>query len=240
MGYRLDNSGVRCEGQLPVTASSSSSPSSLCLSHTPSLICSPGKYESNTTMIHVVSVTVVNTDINECEIGSPCGNGTCTNVIGGFECACDDGFEPGPMMTCEGTWRHVRTLTCNTQTLYGCGMTVTCHLVFQTSTSVPRTLCCAPSAVSTCLARTSVNVPRATSCARTRGCAKVRRPSDSLILSAFSVFVSFLEMCLSHAQSYTTHYLRWILKGPLSRAERKTVSGNRLFTPPHSQIARAP
>lgn len=43
-----------------------------------------------------------NTDTNECDIGNPCGNGTCTNVIGGFECACDDGFEPGPMMTCEG------------------------------------------------------------------------------------------------------------------------------------------
>ncbi|TKS69600.1 Fibrillin-1 MP340 [Collichthys lucidus] len=40
-------------------------------------------------------------DTNECDIGNPCGNGTCTNVIGGFECACDDGFEPGPMMTCE-------------------------------------------------------------------------------------------------------------------------------------------
>uniref|UniRef100_A0A672H6I1 Fibrillin-1 n=1 Tax=Salarias fasciatus TaxID=181472 RepID=A0A672H6I1_SALFA len=40
-------------------------------------------------------------DTNECEVGNPCGNGTCTNVIGGFECACEDGFEPGPMMTCE-------------------------------------------------------------------------------------------------------------------------------------------
>lgn len=41
-------------------------------------------------------------DTNECDVGNPCGNGTCTNVVGGFECACDDGFEPGSMMTCEG------------------------------------------------------------------------------------------------------------------------------------------
>uniref|UniRef100_A0A803VCW3 Fibrillin 3 n=1 Tax=Ficedula albicollis TaxID=59894 RepID=A0A803VCW3_FICAL len=40
-------------------------------------------------------------DTDECSIGNPCGNGTCTNVVGGFECACDEGFEPGPMMTCE-------------------------------------------------------------------------------------------------------------------------------------------
>lgn len=36
-------------------------------------------------------------------MGNPCGNGTCTNVIGAFECACEEGFEPGPMMSCEGT-----------------------------------------------------------------------------------------------------------------------------------------
>ncbi|KTG03207.1 hypothetical protein cypCar_00036026, partial [Cyprinus carpio] len=40
-------------------------------------------------------------DTNECELGNPCGNGTCTNVEGAFECSCDEGFEPGPMMTCE-------------------------------------------------------------------------------------------------------------------------------------------
>lgn len=42
-------------------------------------------------------------DVDECAVGHPCGKGTCTNVIGGFECACADGFEPGPMVTCEGT-----------------------------------------------------------------------------------------------------------------------------------------
>lgn len=40
-------------------------------------------------------------------MGNPCGNGTCKNVIGGFECTCEEGFEPGPMMTCEG-----KTLNC--------------------------------------------------------------------------------------------------------------------------------
>jgi fibrillin 1 len=41
-------------------------------------------------------------DTDECSVGNPCGNGTCKNVIGGFECTCEEGFEPGPMMTCEG------------------------------------------------------------------------------------------------------------------------------------------
>lgn len=41
-------------------------------------------------------------DTDECSIGNPCGNGTCTNVIGSFECNCNEGFEPGPMMNCEG------------------------------------------------------------------------------------------------------------------------------------------
>lgn len=52
--------------------------------------------------VNVLYLCNCSTDTNECSIGSPCGNGTCTNVIGGFECACDDGFEPGSMMTCEG------------------------------------------------------------------------------------------------------------------------------------------
>lgn len=43
-------------------------------------------------------------------MGYPCGEGTCTNVIGGFECACAEGFEPGPMMTCEGTTLSVQEL----------------------------------------------------------------------------------------------------------------------------------
>lgn len=41
-------------------------------------------------------------DTDECSIGNPCGNGTCSNVVGSFECSCHEGFEPGPMMNCEG------------------------------------------------------------------------------------------------------------------------------------------
>ncbi|CAI5792881.1 fibrillin-1 isoform X1 [Podarcis lilfordi] len=40
-------------------------------------------------------------DADECSVGNPCGNGTCTNIIGSFECSCEEGFEPGPMVTCE-------------------------------------------------------------------------------------------------------------------------------------------
>lgn len=47
-------------------------------------------------------------DTDECSIGNPCGNGTCTNVLGGFECSCQEGFEPGPMMTCEGVLKICR------------------------------------------------------------------------------------------------------------------------------------
>ena len=43
------------------------------------------------------------TDKNECD-DSPgvCGNGTCRNVVGGFECFCSPGFEPGSDGTCKG------------------------------------------------------------------------------------------------------------------------------------------
>ena len=37
-------------------------------------------------------------DDNECiSVKNICGNGTCTNVDGGFECTCNEGFAPGPM-----------------------------------------------------------------------------------------------------------------------------------------------
>lgn len=49
-------------------------------------------------------------DTDECSVGNPCGNGTCKNVIGGFECTCEEGFEPGPMMTCEGKPFRRRTV----------------------------------------------------------------------------------------------------------------------------------
>lgn len=40
-------------------------------------------------------------DIDECFVGNFCGNGICKNVIGGFECICEEGFEFGLMMICE-------------------------------------------------------------------------------------------------------------------------------------------
>lgn len=55
-------------------------------------------------------------DVDECEVGNLCGNGTCTNVMGSFECNCEEGFEPGPMMTCEGKtpfiWFFIIVLSC--------------------------------------------------------------------------------------------------------------------------------
>lgn len=40
-------------------------------------------------------------DDDECQSGvGVCGNGTCSNLIGGFECSCTDGFAPGPMQVC--------------------------------------------------------------------------------------------------------------------------------------------
>ena len=31
-------------------------------------------------------------DVDECEVSSPCGNGTCNNTDGGFLCQCDPGY----------------------------------------------------------------------------------------------------------------------------------------------------
>lgn len=41
-------------------------------------------------------------DENECIINANiCGNGTCTNVKGSFECTCNVGYSPGPFQICE-------------------------------------------------------------------------------------------------------------------------------------------
>lgn len=42
------------------------------------------------------------TDENECLVNpNICGNGTCINVRGSFECTCNAGYTPGPFQTCE-------------------------------------------------------------------------------------------------------------------------------------------
>lgn len=42
-------------------------------------------------------------DDNECiSRRGICGNGTCTNVIGSFQCSCNAGFEPGVDNICQG------------------------------------------------------------------------------------------------------------------------------------------
>ena len=57
---------------------------------------------SNITLIHNSTFVYVSDD-NEC-ISRPgiCGNGTCTNVIGSFQCSCNAGFEPGIDNICQG------------------------------------------------------------------------------------------------------------------------------------------
>lgn len=53
--------------------------------------------------------------MDECrEMGPVCGNGTCSNVIGGFECDCRDGFTAGPSQTCEGLFKiYLQFKNCN-------------------------------------------------------------------------------------------------------------------------------
>lgn len=47
------------------------------------------------------SIIFVLSDDNECAVANICRNGTCSNVEGGFECDCDEGYAPGPMQVCE-------------------------------------------------------------------------------------------------------------------------------------------
>lgn len=49
-----------------------------------------------------MSCDIVFSDNNECLDPYICGNGTCNNVVGGFECLCSAGFTPGSDNICEG------------------------------------------------------------------------------------------------------------------------------------------
>ena len=41
-------------------------------------------------------------DDNEClSMSNICGNGTCSNLNGSFECNCAEGYAPGPRGNCE-------------------------------------------------------------------------------------------------------------------------------------------
>lgn len=54
-------------------------------------------------ILNVFCKLYVPTDANECQDAFMCGNGTCTNTEGSFQCSCRQGFAPGPHETCEGT-----------------------------------------------------------------------------------------------------------------------------------------
>ena len=41
-------------------------------------------------------------DKDECEDRGVCGEGSCENTVGGFECSCNSGYEPGPQEKCVG------------------------------------------------------------------------------------------------------------------------------------------
>ena len=64
------------------------------------LLCPPGKMKNS--LKEVLSTTWYDRD-HDCRWVDPkiCGNGTCANREGGFECACEPGFAPGPTGTCE-------------------------------------------------------------------------------------------------------------------------------------------
>lgn len=106
-GYNLDYTGVNCVGETIIA------PSSwhlqflflvlFCLLGVVVFFCQHSTM-FKPPLMHQSSFFFPTTlsDTDECSIGNPCGNGTCTNVVGGFECSCQEGFEPGPMMTCEG------------------------------------------------------------------------------------------------------------------------------------------
>uniref|UniRef100_A0A8C0UNZ1 Fibrillin 1 n=1 Tax=Cyanistes caeruleus TaxID=156563 RepID=A0A8C0UNZ1_CYACU len=66
----------------------------------------PMGYNLDFTGVHCIGVSLHSafislcTDTDECSIGNPCGNGTCSNVVGSFECSCHEGFEESDTFSC--------------------------------------------------------------------------------------------------------------------------------------------
>ena len=61
-------------------------------------------------------------DVDECANVRVCGNGTCTNVEGGFECSCSNGYAPGP----KGRFFNIRMLVLCTERI--CILFKVCNL----------------------------------------------------------------------------------------------------------------
>ncbi|GFO24162.1 fibrillin-1 [Plakobranchus ocellatus] len=98
-GYKLDVSNRRtCLPMDDTSLCSTNTCSDLCRVQNGSDVCYclPG-YELDATNTNC-------SDINECQINNPCDttNGDCSNLIGGFSCSCDDGFQLAEdMVTCQ-------------------------------------------------------------------------------------------------------------------------------------------
>ena len=70
--------------------------------------------------VHVLCIRViVSTDINECDVLSPCDltHGLCVNIDGSFLCGCLHNYTLGANNLCRGTWwppsrgRYTQVLT---------------------------------------------------------------------------------------------------------------------------------
>ena len=58
---------------------------------------------------------LLSSDINECNIQSPChANATCNNTEGSYTCECNDGFT-GDGFTCDGMVMYIHFVQCFTK-----------------------------------------------------------------------------------------------------------------------------
>ena len=73
-GYILDSNGLSCDGE-PT------------LKHDMSFAVFWLMANANDPHCHLFPL-----DINECDMGFPCGDHECVNTLGSYECRCDDGF----------------------------------------------------------------------------------------------------------------------------------------------------